>query len=885
MSRIYPRFAICFCLILFFHQAALSRGGTLRLPLVGGEIELSGGGQAIFTGDTVPSVLDGTDMGAVLACNGSISHSFVLTNTGTGPLQLLGISFSGAIASDLTASALPGSLAAGQSHTFTLTYDPSTVGPGQATVTILNDDLDESSFTFRIAGTGLADVTAPVALCHAVTLYLSPTGTATLLPGQLDNGSSDNCGITNRTLSQTSFNCQNHQPITVSMTVSDASGNASSCSATVTIDDTIPPTALCESNIAVYTDEQGVYPLTTALVDSASYDNCGITFNTSHVSIPHVSCGSTNPNVYNVTLHIYDRWFNYSACTTRIYAYDYYPPTIISCPRDTVYVNSSGPTLYNTCNQLPYFPPDVFEACTGITCQPSSTAFTCNNIGVNNIWTTFSDQWGNSNSCMVQVTVLPVSNVAAVCQSATVSLNANGVAAVTPAMVNGGSYGPCGVALNFSVSPSTFNCSQLGPRNVVLSVNYPGGSNSNCTASVNVVDQVPPTATCQPVTVTLGSGGSATLSVSAMLQGAADNCGVTAQSASQTAFSCADTVGTPVLVSVTDPSGNVDTCVSVVTVVPTPLGLNVQAVLQPCGYHVSCSGGSDGVANAAGIGGCGPLQYLWSTGATTAQVSGLAAGTYQVTVSDGFQTVTMAVTLTAPPGLQVQASPVAPICLGGNNGSISSVVTGGSTCQPFLYQWSTGATTPGIANLSPGTYGLTVQDAQGCQATSQTSITTFPTSAVAISLVGATLTATPGFVSYQWYNSVGSIPGATSAQFTPSTSGLYTVVAVDSNGCSTTSGAYAYNMVGLMPQDAGAATITLRPNPNSGMFQVMLPIAVLEQVEVSVLDLQGREVYFTRLDVLPSGQVFDLSALAGGNYFLRVTTADGTSYQTRWVKE
>jgi hypothetical protein len=884
MHRINLCFFVCFCLILFCYQATLARGGRLRLPPGGGEIELSGGGQAILSGDTVPSALDGTDLGAVLACNGSVSHSFVLTNAGVDTLRFTGISFSGALGNDLSANALPGFLAAGQSHTFTLTYDPSAVGTGQATVVIINDDPDESNFVFRVAGTGLADVTAPVALCHAVTLYLGPTGTATLSPAQLDNGSSDNCGVTSRTLSQTMFNCQNQQPISVSMTVSDAVGNTNVCAAMVTVDDTIPPTARCKSSIVAYTDAQGIYPLNAMMVDSSSYDNCGIPFNSNFLSHPHVSCGSTNPAIYTVTMYVRDNSFNVSTCTTHVYAYDYYPPTIYNCPQDTVYVNSGGPTIYSTCSYLSSWPPEVFEACSGFTCQPASTAFTCNNVGLNNIWTTFLDQWGNASSCNVQVWVFPGGPAIAQCQNATVSLDANGVAAITPAMVDGGSYGPCAATSNFSVSPSTFNCSQLGVQSVVLSVSYSSGGNSSCTASVTVLDQVSPTPTCQPVTVTLGSGGSATLNASAMLQSVADNCGATTQIASQTMFSCADTVGTPVLVTVSDASGNVGTCTSIVTAIPTPLGLNAQAALQSCGYHVSCAGGSDGVANAGGSGGCGPLQYLWSTGATTAQVTGLAAGTYQVTLTDGYQSTSMAVTLTAPPALQVQAIPLAPICFGDSTGSISAVATGGSACQPYLYQWSTGATTPGISNLPAGNYGLTVQDAQGCQASSQASIVTFPASPIAISLIGSTLTATPGFASYQWYNSVGAIPGATAFQFTPGANGLYTVAAVDSNGCAATSAAYAFTLAGTSPIAGGVKGISLHPHPNTGLFQVLLPVTVLEHAEFSVLDLQGRKVYLAKMDVLPSGQAFDLSTLAAGSYFLRVKVADGATYQTRWVK-
>ncbi|MBL7827118.1 MAG: hypothetical protein JNJ57_10835, partial [Saprospiraceae bacterium] len=51
--------------------------------------------------------------------------------------------------------------------------------------------------------------------------------------------------------------------------------------------------------------------------------------------------------------------------------------------------------------------------------------------------------------------------------------------------------------------------------------------------------------------------------------------------------------------------------------------------------NVSCNGGSNGVAAASGSGGNGVYNYLWSNGQTTATISGLTAGSYQVVVTDG----------------------------------------------------------------------------------------------------------------------------------------------------------------------------------------------------------------------------------------------------------
>ena len=95
------------------------------------------------------------------------------------------------------------------------------------------------------------DNTAPIALCQDITVQLDGTGNATIVPADIDNGSSDNCGIAIMTLDISSFDCSNLGPNTVILTVEDGCGNQSSCSATVTVEDNILPTIACPGDRAV----------------------------------------------------------------------------------------------------------------------------------------------------------------------------------------------------------------------------------------------------------------------------------------------------------------------------------------------------------------------------------------------------------------------------------------------------------------------------------------------------------------------------------------------------------------------------------------------------------------------------------------------------------
>ncbi|KUJ59173.1 hypothetical protein AR687_24510, partial [Flavobacteriaceae bacterium CRH] len=122
------------------------------------EINIKGNGVSIANNDTTPSTTDDTDFGSVNTNTGTIVKTFTIENTGAGFLNLSGtplVSISGANASDFTISILPNSsVATGGSTTFEITFAPSIGGLETATVTIANNDADESTYTFSIQGIG-----------------------------------------------------------------------------------------------------------------------------------------------------------------------------------------------------------------------------------------------------------------------------------------------------------------------------------------------------------------------------------------------------------------------------------------------------------------------------------------------------------------------------------------------------------------------------------------------------------------------------------------------------------------------------------------------------------------------------------------------------------
>ncbi len=216
---------------------------------------------------------------------------------------------------------------------------------------------------------------------------------------------------------------------------------------------------------------------------------------------------------------------------------------------------------------------------------------------------------------------------------------------------------------------------------------------------------------------------------------------------------------------------------------------------------VSCSG-SDGTIHLTVEGGTPPLSYSWLNASNT-QVStvqnptGLAAGTYSVTVTDNIGCTKalagVVVEAGSPPVISLVQTPTT--CYGSSNGSISATVSGNS---PFTYLWSTGATTKDITNLSAGSYTLTATDAKGCTQSSTIAVT--QPAPVSLSVVKVsdtdpsaagngtiTLTISGGTPTYGYaWTKANSGFTASTKDLANLTAGIYSVLVTDANGCTAT---------------------------------------------------------------------------------------------------
>jgi hypothetical protein len=103
----------------------------------------------------------------------------------------------------------------------------------EITITATDDAGNSSEHKFNVE---LLDDEDPIAVCKPITILLDNLGSANIIASQVDNGSSDNCNIASMSISPNTFTCSDIGPNTVVLTVTDDSGNVSTCSAVVTVE-------------------------------------------------------------------------------------------------------------------------------------------------------------------------------------------------------------------------------------------------------------------------------------------------------------------------------------------------------------------------------------------------------------------------------------------------------------------------------------------------------------------------------------------------------------------------------------------------------------------------------------------------------------------------
>ncbi|MCB0642495.1 MAG: RICIN domain-containing protein, partial [Phaeodactylibacter sp.] len=268
-----------------------------------------------------------------------------------------------------------------------------TLGPNDITLTATDEAGHSNSCSFTVT---LEDQEAPTAVCQDVTVGLSnPTITLT----QVHGNSTDNCSaVTPLSLSQTSFDCTEVGMQTVTLTVADEAGNEATCTATVTVQDDVAPTAGCQ-DVTIYLDESGSAELSPAAIDNNSTDACGIGGLSLDVSA--FSCADLGTN--SVILTVTDINGQQATCSATVEVIDDLAPAA-NCQTTDVTLDING--------QYTLQEADVYDAtgnadnCEIDQVNFAAATYDCTDFGQTfSVGVTVTDAVGNSTNCTAVITV------------------------------------------------------------------------------------------------------------------------------------------------------------------------------------------------------------------------------------------------------------------------------------------------------------------------------------------------------------------------------------------------------------------------------------------------------------------------------------------------
>lgn len=274
-----------------------------------------------------------------------------------------------------------------QSHTFS----------GTISVTITATDLGGNSNTCVLQATAI-DTTKPVVTCLVDTLLaVTPACNMTIPNLTGTHNALDNCTPSNLlTISQNPIaGTVISAPTNITITYTDQSGNAGTCTTFAKPNESVPPTITCPAGQTINngTTCNAILPDLTGLATVS--DNCSGFVTVTQIPFPNVALSS---GVNVITLTATDAAGNSTTCTTTFSIFETVPPTIV-CPSDIT-----------TCNpKVNYTTPIGSDNCQFKVVQTDLTGLTSGSIfpiGTTTLTYQVIDSSGNNASCSFNINIL-----------------------------------------------------------------------------------------------------------------------------------------------------------------------------------------------------------------------------------------------------------------------------------------------------------------------------------------------------------------------------------------------------------------------------------------------------------------------------------------------
>ncbi|MFZ1787818.1 MAG: HYR domain-containing protein [Saprospiraceae bacterium] len=411
----------------------------------------------------------------------------------------------------------------------------------------------------------IRDTTKPVCIGKTLNKIINTNGNASFTAIELNDNSSDNCSDLMFTASKTMFICPDiGQTQTVTLTVTDESGNASSCPVEVKLTD---PNNYCAclndvtkpvcktKNISLYLDPSGKANLTPAMINDGSFDACSaITLQIEGAL--SFDCNSLGKQ--SVSLLVTDVAKNTSFCQADVTVLDTIKPTCIIQPK-TFYLGVNGQSTVIQ-NQLIITPTDN---CSGSTTSFNQVNFSCVDLGSKTISATVRDLAGNTSACSTQITIRDTIRPTCNIQPQTIYLGTNGSAILTQSQLNINAIDNCAGIIKTTFNTVNYNCSDIGIKTISASIQDVAGNSNFCTTPITIKDTIQPTCIIRDTIISATDGIGAFVNFNGR---AIDNCNNTTIKYSLPSgqfYNCGDY---NITMTATDAAGNFSTCTFKLTV-------------------------------------------------------------------------------------------------------------------------------------------------------------------------------------------------------------------------------------------------------------------------------------------------------------------------------
>ncbi|MCG8331266.1 MAG: T9SS type A sorting domain-containing protein [Chitinophagales bacterium] len=405
----------------------------------------------------------------------------------------------------------------------------------------------------------LMDNTPPDVQCQNITISLDEYGDVSITPADINNESTDACGIANMSLSEMDFDCDDVGDNNVTLTVEDVNGNTSTCTAIITIEDNTLPYAHCIGGfLGLNLGPDGTLSLSpSSLSGGLTDDACGVASLT--LSQSDFTCADVGQHV--VTLFVEDVNGNIAQCNNTVAIYDPANPDA-QCQNITISLDAAGHASITTAD----INNESSDECGIASMSLSTMDFGCMEVGDNDVTLTVEDVNGKESDCIATVTVEDNTSPNALCKDNWIYLDYDGTISITPGHMNNGSNDACGIA-SLSLSQNIFTCDDVGDNTVTLTVEDVNGNTSQCTSTLSVYDVDSPFWLCKNTTVELDATGHTSITTEDIDNGSTDACGIASMTLNKTDFNCSDIGENPVTMTLVDTHGNTSSCHVIVTVI------------------------------------------------------------------------------------------------------------------------------------------------------------------------------------------------------------------------------------------------------------------------------------------------------------------------------